>query len=109
MAYNEALAQRMRTKLKGQRGLIEKRMFGGIGFLVHGNLACGVHKNEMIVRLGMDKFDAALKRPGARIFDMTGKPMQGWLLVSANGYKSEAALTAWIKESLSFAKSLPAK
>jgi TfoX/Sxy family transcriptional regulator of competence genes len=84
-------------------------MFGGIGFLVHGNMACGVHKNDMIVRLGKDKFDAALKKPGARIFDMTGNPMQGWLLVSETGYKSDAGLAAWIRESLSFAKSLPAK
>jgi TfoX/Sxy family transcriptional regulator of competence genes len=109
MAYNEALALRMRARLKGQRRLVEKRMFGGIGFLVHGNLACGLYKNDMVVRLGKDQFAAALKKPGAHIFDITGKPMQGWLLVSEKGCKSEAALNAWIKESLSFAKSLPAK
>jgi TfoX/Sxy family transcriptional regulator of competence genes len=109
MAYNEILAKRIRAKLKPQRGIVEKAMFGGIGFLLRGNMACGVHGDDMIVRLGERDFEAALKVPGARVFDMTGRPMKGWVLVSAAGYKSDASLEAWIKKSLVMAKSLPAK
>lgn len=109
MAYNEKLAERIRTTLKGKRGVEEKRMFGGVGFLVNGNMACGVHKDELIIRLGEREFATALKAPHARIFDMTGKPMKGWLLISEQGYRSEKSLQSWIQRSVTFAKSLAPK
>jgi TfoX/Sxy family transcriptional regulator of competence genes len=109
MAYNEDLAKRMRAQLKSTRGLEEKKMFGGIGFLVNGNMACGVNKGDLIVRLGDDDFEKALKQKGVRIFDMTGKPMRGWILVSEAGYASDKALQGWIEKGLAFARSLPKK
>lgn len=84
-------------------------MFGGVGFLINGNMSCGVHKQDLIVRLSNDDFEAALKVPNVRVFDMTGRPMKGWILVSAGGYKSDKSLQGWIQRSVSFAKSLPPK
>ena len=109
MAYNEKLAERMRSLLKSKRGVVEKKMFGGIGFLVNGNMACGVNKQDLIVRLGDDDFQKALRQPGVRIFDMTGRPMKGWILVSAKGYASDKALEGWMEKGVKFAKSLPPK
>ena len=109
MAYNEPLAERIRAILSGTRGLEEKKMFGGVGFLVSGNMACGVHKDDLILRLGEQDFAAALKKPHVRIFDMTGKPMRGWVLVSEQGYASTKDLQAWVRISLAFARSHPPK
>jgi TfoX/Sxy family transcriptional regulator of competence genes len=109
MAYNERLAERARAMLKGTRGLEEKRMFGGVGFLVNGNLACGVQKDDLILRLGETEFSAAMREPHARIFDMTGRPMKGWLLMGNQGLRAETVLRGWIRKSVSFAKSLPKK
>ncbi len=109
MAYNEKLAERMRAQLKSAQGVTEKKMFGGIGFLVNGNMACGVNKQDLIVRLSDDDFQQALKQPRVRIFDMAGKPMKGWILVSAEGYDSDQALQSWVQKGVAFAKSLPAR
>ncbi len=109
MAYNEALANRMRTYLKAKRGIAEKKMFGGVGFLVNGNMACGVNQRDLIVRLGEEDFEKALKQPGVRVFDMTGRPMKGWIMVKPEGCASEQALQGWIEKGLSYAKTLPAK
>jgi TfoX/Sxy family transcriptional regulator of competence genes len=76
MAYNEELAIRMRNILKSRSGVIEKKMFGGIGFLVNGNMACGVNKQDLILRLSQNDYEKIIKRPYARIFDMTGRPMK---------------------------------
>lgn len=108
MAYNEKLAERIRAELSGIP-FVEKKMFGGAGFLVNGNMACGVHKNGMIVRVDPEKHAALLKKPHARPFDITGRPMKGWLIVDADGYKSAKQLSAWVKEGVEFALTLPAK
>ncbi len=109
MAYNEALAQRMRKLMKTKRGVVEKSMFGGIGFLVNGNMACGVDKQDLIVRLGEVDFKEALKRPNVRVFDMTGRPMKGWIMVSSGGYPTERSLQGWIDQALAYTRSLPPK
>jgi TfoX-like protein len=109
MAYDERLADRIRAKLKGTRGLTEKKMFGGVGFMVNGNLACGVNKQDMIVRLSDDDSEAALKRAHVRAFDMTGRPMKGWIVVGAEGVATDKTLQGWIDKSLAFAKTLPPK
>jgi hypothetical protein len=109
MPYNEVLATRMRTTLEKEPGIVEKKMFGGIGFLLHGNLACGVHKQSLMVRVGPDKQTDALARPAARQFSLTGKPMAGWVLVDEPGFSSDKDLNDWIELGLAFAGSLPAK
>ena len=109
MPYNEDLAKRIRAHLGRLRGLEEKTMFGGIGFLVNGNMACGVHGDSLIVRLGTAAYEAALKRPHVRVFDMTGRPMKGWITVSAPGYSTDSALSKWLDQSIEFARSLPPK
>jgi TfoX/Sxy family transcriptional regulator of competence genes len=109
MPYDELLATRIRAALGPLPGLEEKKMFGGVGFLVNGNLACGVHKDNMIVRVGPDKYAAALARPHTHVFDMTGHPMAGWIMVEPPGCATESALEDWVEQGLAFARSLPAK
>jgi TfoX/Sxy family transcriptional regulator of competence genes len=109
MAYDEGLAQRIREVLGEQPGLVEKKMFGGIGFMVHGNMACGVHKDALIVRVGPEGHEEALARPHTRPFDITGRPMKGWCMVTSDGYESDDALKGWVQQGVDFALSLPAK
>ncbi|MFG2550043.1 TfoX/Sxy family protein [Streptomyces sp. NPDC048581] len=84
-------------------------MFGGIAFLYRGNMAVGVTGDELMVRVGPDATDAALTRPGARIFDMTGRPMRGWVVVAGSAVAEDDALGAWIDEGHAFAATLPPK
>ena len=109
MAYDEGLAQRIRERLGTEPGIGEKRMFGGIAFLVHGNMAVGVSGDDLMVRVGPDATDAALARPGTRIFDMTGRPMRGWILVAGDALAEDEVLEAWLDEGSAFAASLPPK
>ncbi len=108
MAYNLKLAERIRSELNGMP-FVEKKMFGGVGFLLNGNMACGVNKDDLIVRVDPDKHSALLKKPHAKPFDLTSKPMKGWLLVEAEGYKTAKQLSAWVKEGTDFALALPPK
>jgi TfoX/Sxy family transcriptional regulator of competence genes len=109
MAYDEALAQRIREVLEGSAGLIEKKMFGGVGFMIQGNMACGVNKEDLIVRVGPDGYEQALNQAHTRVFDMTGRPMKGWITVSAEGYEDQRELTEWVNKGVDFARSLPPK
>jgi TfoX/Sxy family transcriptional regulator of competence genes len=109
MAYDEKLAERIRAILKLTRGMVEKKMFGGVGFLVNGNMACGVNRQDLIVRLSDVDFETSLKQAQVRIFNMTGKPMKGWILVSAQGTATDKSLQGWVEKGVAFARSLPAK
>ena len=109
MAFDETLAARLRPLLAGTDGLVEKKMFGGLAFLVHGNMSVGVHGSELIVRIDPSETEEALEEPGTRVFDMTGRPMKGWLLVSAESLRRKKTLTMWVKRGVSFAQSLPVK
>jgi len=109
MAYNETLAQRMREALFDAPDLVEKKMFGGIGFMVRGNMACGVNKDDLIVRVGPDKYQEALDHPHTKVFDMTGRPMTGWIVVLSDGYTSDAELKDWVQQGVDFALTLPPK
>jgi hypothetical protein len=109
MAYDEGLAQRIWEVLGEQPGLVEKKMFGGVGFMVHGNMACGVHKDMLIVRVGPEKHEEALARPHTKPFDITGRPMKGWVMVASDGYESDEALKGWVRWGVDFALSLPPK
>jgi TfoX/Sxy family transcriptional regulator of competence genes len=84
-------------------------MFGGLCFMVGGNMSCGVIGNELVVRVGKDAHDAALARPRARVMDFTGRPMAGWIYVVAEGVESEPVLVEWVERGIEFAKSLPPK
>ena len=109
MAYDENLGLRISEILADVRGLEEKKMFGGVGFLVNGNMACGVHKDSLIVRVGPDNYQAALGKEHAGVFDMTGRPMTGWVMVAAPGFATDKALSKWVQQGLDFALSLPPK
>lgn len=109
MAYDEILAERVRSHLAGMPLLVEKKMFGGIGFLLQGNMACGVHGENLIVRVDPQEYETLLARPHVRPFDMTGKPMRGWIFVLPEGVESQAELAEWIKMGLEYAGSLPGK
>lgn len=109
MAYDEALTERIRAALPDVPGLTEKKMFGGIGFLVQGNMACGVSRNDLMVRISPDAYEAALAKPHVRVFDMSGRPMKGWVLVDAAGIGSTEELQSWLGQGVAFAQSLPAK
>jgi TfoX/Sxy family transcriptional regulator of competence genes len=109
MAFDELLATRIRASLGIIPGLVEKKMFGGIGFLLHGNMACGVHRNDLIVRVGSDNYQQALALPNTHPFDMTGTPMSGWIMVQPKGCKTDDQLSTWIGLGIDFARSLPIK
>ena len=105
MSYDTLLATRIRTAIGPLPELQEKKMFGGVGFLVNGNMACEVHKNDLIVRVGSAGYEQALSRAHTHIFDMTGRPMTGWVVVAPEGCATESGLKAWVKQGLAFARS----
>ncbi|MDX1435826.1 MAG: TfoX/Sxy family protein [Anaerolineales bacterium] len=109
MAFDENLAMDIRAALAGQDGITEKKMFGGLSFLLKGNMACGVIADELIVRVGPDATDEALAQPHTRAFDFTGTPMKGWVVVGAGGYEKDADLKRWVQQGVDFASSLPPK
>jgi len=109
MAYSKQLAERVRAALRQERGVTEKRMFGGLGFLLHGNMLAAVWKNDLIVRLGERGAAAALKQAYVRVFDVTGKPMRGWIIAEADGLDRDDQLAAWLGAALEFTTTLPRK
>jgi hypothetical protein len=109
MAYDEMLALRVRQAIEEQPDLVEKKMFGGVGFMLRGNMACGVNGDELIVRVGPDNYETALAQPHANVFDMTGRPMTGWVRVSPEGIATDESLSAWVGKGVDFALTLPPK
>jgi TfoX/Sxy family transcriptional regulator of competence genes len=109
VAYDEGLAQRIRELLDERVGLSEKRMFGGIAFLVHGHMAVGVVKSELMARVGAEAHAAALREPHARPMDFTKRPMKGFVFVAPRGFAEDADLARWVERGVAFAASLPAK
>lgn len=109
MAFSEALAERIRQQLTRCQGIDEKKMFGGVGFLLKGNILVGVWKESLIVRLGPEQGEDALKEPHVNEFDITGRAMKGWVLVAPEGTPDDERLHAWIQRALRFVETLPAK
>jgi hypothetical protein len=107
MAFDEKLAARIRSQLGKKKGLTEKKLFGGIGFLLNGNLACAVSKEEMLVRVEPEATQDVLKQKYTRIFG--SRPMKGWILVAPEGLKTAKALAKWIEIGVAYAASLPPK
>jgi TfoX/Sxy family transcriptional regulator of competence genes len=109
MAFDQGLAQRIREQLAPTGGVAEKQMFGGLAFLVDGNMCVGVIGEELIARVGLDATGTALERPGSRLFDFTGRPMKGWISVEPAALEDDAALAAWVDDALRFVHTLPPK
>ncbi len=109
MAYDETLAGRIGAALAGYPDVIEQKMFGGIAFMIRGNLACGVVGDELMVRVGAEAHDAALAQPHARPMDFTGRPMKGLVYVGADGIADDTDLARWVRQGASYAASLPPK
>ena len=109
MAYDEGLAQRVREMLADQPDLEEKKMFGGIAFMLQGNVACGLTQDNFMVRVGPEEYEAALARRHARPMDFTGKPMKGWVYVDSDGYTEDEDLAEWVSMGIAYALSLPPK
>jgi TfoX/Sxy family transcriptional regulator of competence genes len=109
MAFDEALAERVRKALKGRREITEKKMFGGLAFLLRGNMCCGVVGDELMVRVGPESYDNAMSARHVRPMDFTGKPMRGLVYVTPPGTASDRAVKAWVTRGAEFARSLPAK
>ncbi|MCA8916253.1 MAG: TfoX/Sxy family protein [Planctomycetes bacterium] len=109
MAYDEKLADRTRSALKGVKGLAEIKMFGGLCFTVNGNMVCGIVDDKLMLRVGKDNYDAALKLKHVEPMTFTGKPMKSMVYVTPAACKTPAAVKPWVKRALDFAKTLPPK
>ncbi len=109
MAFDESLAARIRDTLARKRGVEEKKMFSGIGFLRNGNMLVGVWKDSLIVRVGSDNYEDALLESHVGKFDITGKPMKGWVLVGPEGVEEDDQLKEWIQRAVDFVERLPGK
>ena len=109
MAFNEALADRIRKALARKKGIEEKKMFGGVGFLLNGNLLVGVWKDSLIARLGDNQGEVALLEPHVSEFNITGRAMKGWVLVAPDGVEEDGQLKKWIRRAEKFVSKLPGK
>jgi hypothetical protein len=109
VAYDSDVADRIRARIGPRPELTEREMFGGIAFMINGNMAVGVSGDELMVRVGKEGHDDALARPGARTFDMGARPMQGWINVTFDGYDSDSDFGYWVDRGVAYAESLPAK
>src|ERR1700682_6344527 len=102
MAYDESLAGRIRKALARKKGIEEKKMFGGIGFLLNGNMLVGVWKESLIVRLSPEQGEEALREPHVKKCDTTGRALKGWVRVDPEGIKDDDQLNAWIQRAVMF-------
>lgn len=109
MAYDEKLAGRLDAVLSGRAGITKKKMFGGLAFLLHGNMVCGVLKQDLVVRVGPEADPAALSKPHARPMDFSGRPMKGYVYVAPDGVRTAPSLKGWVEMGLTFVKTLPKK
>jgi TfoX N-terminal domain len=109
MAYDEGLVERIREVLGEHPDITEKKMFGGLAFMVHGNMALGLMTDDLMVRVGTEQYEKALLIPHTRKMDLTGRPMKGFVIVELEGYEDDKALASWVKQGVDYASSLPAK
>ena len=108
MAFDAELARRIRDRMTAVAGVSEKKMFGGLAFLTSGNMTVGVNGDDLVVRIDPEAMDDALAEPGVRPFDMTGRPMRGWIMVASDGL-SDDDLERWIDQARSYVATLPPK
>jgi hypothetical protein len=102
MSYDEQLARRVRRCLADRTDVVEKKMFGGLCFMVGGAMCCGLTKTDFMVRVGHEGYDDALAQPHARPMDFTGRPLKGMVYVGPQGIRTDAALARWLRRSLAF-------
>jgi hypothetical protein len=109
MAFDENLAAHIRTALARKKGTEEKKMFGGLCFLLSGHMLVGVWKDSLIARIGEEQADEAMLEPHVKPMDITGKPMKGWVMVAAEGVADEIDVKEWVQRAVKFVCKLPAK
>ena len=109
MPYSKSLAARIRQRLARRQGIVEKKMFGGVAFLLHGHMLVAVWSDFLIVRLGPEQGKAALSAAHVKAFDLTGRPMKGWVMVELEGFEEDAQLGEWMERANAFVITLPAK
>jgi len=109
MAYDEGLAERVREVIATRGALSERKMFGGIAWMLHGNMAVGIVGDDLMVRVGPDAHEAALEEPHARTMDFSGRPMKGYVYVAPSGVAADNDLAAWVARGADFAETLPPK
>jgi hypothetical protein len=110
MAFDERLAERVRALLIDEPDeLREQRMFGGLAFLLRGNMAVGIYGDGLLVRMAPEEHDALLRRAHVHVFDMGGRPMRGWAVVDAEGLRTKRQLQSWVERGRTYAASLPPK
>jgi TfoX/Sxy family transcriptional regulator of competence genes len=107
--YSEELAERMRAALVASRNIEERRMFGGLAFMVNGHMCCGIVGDELMVRVGPDLYQSSLAQPHTREMDFTGKPLQGMVYVGTQGIATERQLGEWVQRGLAFVSTLPSR
>jgi TfoX/Sxy family transcriptional regulator of competence genes len=109
MAYDEGLAERIRGLLEDRGKVSERRMFGGLAFLLRGNMTVGIVKDELMVRVGPEAHNQMLREPHVRAMDFTGRPMKGFVFVSPEGLESDTDLARWVERGVVYGSALPAK
>lgn len=109
VAYDEVLADRVRDVLEPHVGTTERKMFGGVAFMFHGNMAVGILGDELMVRVPKERYEATLTEPHVRVMDFTGRPMRGFVVVGPDGIAEDGDLAAWVDRGMSHAGSLPPK
>jgi len=109
MPYDEGLHERVQDYLESKIKFTYKKMFGGICYLINGNMLGGIINNDLIIRAGTDNCDDLLKEPFTKVFDLTGKIMKGWILVEPEGVETDDQLSYWLQKGIVFANSLQAK
>ena len=107
MAFDEILAGRIRKVLAKQAATSEKKMFGGLTFMLGGHMCCGVVKDNLVIRVHPEEYEQALSEPHARLMDFTGRPLRGLIYVGPAGYQTDEALERWLRRAVRFASSLP--
>jgi len=106
VVYNEKLAAMIREALKNKRNITEKKMFGGLAFMLKGKMFCGIINDDLMVRTGPENYEKALSKPHSRPMDFTGRPMKGFVYVAPHGYKTAKALSRWITFGLDYVSNL---
>jgi len=109
MAYDEGLAERLRDVFADRRDVVEKKLFGGMAFMLRGHMCVGIVDDALMARVGPDQYEDALKRPHAREMDFTGRPMKGFVYVSPEGFESDKDLQRWVSTCRRFVETLPPK